>query len=137
MKPTAPLPDLDAETLAALRDFAKREGRTWKSILNNHWMKASLPGILHRLRNTHGPEWLAEYKLPKELPADGLSLPPGYDIHRSVFGDYRWRFEVNGSQPDGQRANMDKEEARQAAWMHWTSTNNALNHALPNPIGTT
>lgn len=62
-------PQVDSETLAELQKFAKAEGRTWKEKLNDHWMRASAPGGLHRLRNTHGPEWLASYKLPAEETA--------------------------------------------------------------------
>jgi hypothetical protein len=63
---TSELTVIDAETLAALKDFKKRHGPQWKSKLNSMWMLASAPGVLHRLRNTHGPSWLAGYKLPKE-----------------------------------------------------------------------
>lgn len=66
-----PLPDLDAEQVAALRDYAIRHGRRWKSILNNVWMGGAPyddGGILRRLRNTHGPSWLHRYRLPRDKP---------------------------------------------------------------------
>ncbi len=58
-------PDLDPEELAAVQDYAKREGRDWKRKLNTAWMNAAEPGILQQLRNTRGPAWLADYKLPE------------------------------------------------------------------------
>lgn len=66
-----PLPDLDAEQVAALQAYAARHGRRWKSILNNVWMGGAPyddGGILRRLRNTHGPSWLQRYRLPKAKP---------------------------------------------------------------------
>ena len=57
-------PDVDAETLTQLRAFKKSHGPQWKNKLNLMWMMASAPGVLHRLRNTHGPSWLVDYKLP-------------------------------------------------------------------------
>lgn len=66
---------------------------------------------------------------------DTPSLPAGYTLHRSVSGAYRWRFEVNSTMPDGQRPDMDRVEARQAAWDHWTKAGNAASRALPLPLG--
>jgi hypothetical protein len=66
-----PLPDLDAEQVAALQAYAARQGQRWKSILNNVWMGGAPyddGGILRRLRNTHGPSWLQRYRLPKAKP---------------------------------------------------------------------
>lgn len=60
------LPDLTAEQEAALAAFAAKNGRHWKARLSDAWMKAAAPPILHHLRNTHGPSWLASYRLPKE-----------------------------------------------------------------------
>lgn len=74
-----PLPHLDADQIAALRAYAARHGRRWKSILNNVWMGGSPyddGGTLRRLRNTHGPSWLQRYRLPKAKPlAEGLDSP--------------------------------------------------------------
>ncbi len=53
---------LDSETQKELATFIAENGKGWKRKLSDHWMKASLPGLLHRLRNTHGPEWLQGYK---------------------------------------------------------------------------
>lgn len=66
-----PVPELDVEQVAALRDYAIRHGRRWKSTLNNVWMGGAPHddgGILRRLRNTHGPSWLQRYRLPKDKP---------------------------------------------------------------------
>ena len=57
---------LTADELAALKAYAARKGRTWKDQLNTDWYYARLTGLLHSLRNTHGPRWLADFKLPKE-----------------------------------------------------------------------
>ena len=71
-----PLPELDSEQVAALRDYAARHGQRWKSVLNNVWMGGAPyddGGILRRLRNTHGPTWLQRYRLPKaKPPADDI-----------------------------------------------------------------
>lgn len=32
--------------------------KNWKESLQGDWYRASRPGVLHGLRNTHGPEWL-------------------------------------------------------------------------------
>lgn len=57
---------LDQEQLDALREFADRyEGQDWKSKLNLAWMRASEPGVLQALRNSHGPSWLADFELPE------------------------------------------------------------------------
>lgn len=60
------LADLTAEQEAALAAFAAKTGRNWKSALSDAWMRAAAPPILHRLRNTHGPSWLASYHLPTQ-----------------------------------------------------------------------
>lgn len=69
---------LTTEQIEALRSFAKYEGQKWKEVLSTtYWMKARLwrdpyhfnsdvGTILHRLRNTHGPSWLAGFTFPME-----------------------------------------------------------------------
>lgn len=59
------------------------------------------------------------------------SLPTGYDLDRCPLGTYRWRFTVNDKAPKGQRPGATLEEARQAAWDHWTKTNNTASRAIP------
>ena len=59
--------------LNALRGFAQRHGRTWKSKLNAAWASGRderLPDapLLRQLRNEFGPEWLARFSLAS-LPA--------------------------------------------------------------------
>jgi hypothetical protein len=56
-----------------LREFAARFGRNWKSILRLMWETTNYneltlrygddTQILHRIRNTHGPAWLARFRL--------------------------------------------------------------------------
>ena len=51
------------EQLWALRDFAEKNGPTWKSKLKTAWASGSdekLPnaGLLRQVRNELGPKWL-------------------------------------------------------------------------------
>jgi hypothetical protein len=55
---------LTPEELQALKSYAAYAGRTWKAELRHAWMHASMPGLLHKLRNSHGPSWLVQFKLP-------------------------------------------------------------------------
>jgi hypothetical protein len=57
---------LTPEELQALKSYAAYAGRTWKQELRYAWMSASLPGHLHKLRNSHGPSWLNQFQFPKE-----------------------------------------------------------------------
>lgn len=71
-------PPLTDAQIAALRAFAKHEGRKWKDTLNmTYWYNARLwrdpfnynsdvGSILHGLRNTHGPSWLDSFTFPME-----------------------------------------------------------------------
>jgi hypothetical protein len=57
-----------AEQMQALRSFAAREGRYWKSVLRESWMNGQYPnedeaGHLQTLRNTFGPSWLVRFSL--------------------------------------------------------------------------
>jgi hypothetical protein len=58
------------EEVAALRTFAQREGRRWKSILRGMWMNAYYPGhdeltgILQTLRNEEFD--LGKFRFPDE-----------------------------------------------------------------------
>ena len=51
------------QQVEALLRFADDHGRNWKSALNHLWMRAAAPAVLHGLRNSHGPSWLASYRL--------------------------------------------------------------------------
>lgn len=69
---------LTEDDIAALKAFRKAEGRKWKETLSfTYWYNArlwrdptgSMPNagsILHGLRNSHGPSWLVDLKLPKD-----------------------------------------------------------------------
>lgn len=59
------------EQLAALQAFAKTNGRTWKSTLNNYWQNGAdvrMPNgnLLRQVRNEFGPAWLAKFKLEQQ-----------------------------------------------------------------------
>ncbi|TKA94516.1 hypothetical protein FAZ78_21885 [Cereibacter changlensis] len=59
-----PAPEaLTPDQITALADYARQHGRSWKSRLAQEWQAASAPTDLHRLRNTHGPAWLATLRL--------------------------------------------------------------------------
>lgn len=63
----------------ALDNFRRHFGRKWKAELRASWFAARIwkdqsgavhDGIiLHSLRNTHGPSWLAKYKGTANKPA--------------------------------------------------------------------
>ena len=57
-------PLTDAER-TALETYAAKYGRAWKARLNEDWYHARLTGVLHSLRNTHGPSGLASFKLDR------------------------------------------------------------------------
>jgi hypothetical protein len=59
------LPPLTPAQVAALQDFARAHGRRWKSALRDLWMRSAASPVLHQLRNTHGPSWLASFRLPE------------------------------------------------------------------------
>jgi hypothetical protein len=60
--------ELTAEQLAALRNYADTHGRTWKAQLNHEWMTGTSRGLLQQIRNSFGPTWLVQFRLPKEKP---------------------------------------------------------------------
>ena len=49
---------LTTEENDALNAYIAKHGRTWKAQLREAWMTASEQGIMHALRNSHGPAWL-------------------------------------------------------------------------------
>ncbi len=63
---SARLRALTDEEVAALRAYKAREGRSWKTALWAAWMNAQPAGLLLDLRGSHGPTWLASYRMPKE-----------------------------------------------------------------------
>jgi hypothetical protein len=64
---------LTPEELKAVKSFAAYAGRCWKQELRYAWMSASLPGHLHKLRNSHGPSWLNSFKLEEEKVDHNMS----------------------------------------------------------------
>jgi hypothetical protein len=66
---------LTAEELDALRSWAKQHGRYWKEPLRALWCRAVITSgmpnsdrdtTVYCLRNSHGPSWLRDFRLPKE-----------------------------------------------------------------------
>jgi hypothetical protein len=61
--------ELTETQLAALRAYAARGGRYWKSRLIQAWLNGALRGddapALQEIRNTRGPAWLLKFKLPE------------------------------------------------------------------------
>ena len=58
---------LTADEMDALRRYAAKHGRRWKSVLQEAWLghpPYDDTGTLRTLRNTHGPSWLIKFKLP-------------------------------------------------------------------------
>ncbi len=68
----ADYPPLMLAQVEALRAYARRHGRSWKTELRAEWMRASAEALLHGLRNSHGPSWLKGYAL-----AAAPDAPPG------------------------------------------------------------
>ena len=59
---------LTASQRIALARFAVLRGPGWKEALRADRMEARAELALHRLRNTHGPEWLAGLAMPEGGP---------------------------------------------------------------------
>ncbi len=64
---------LSANEKSALEAFQAHAGRNWKSALAANWERSLYPGVegdvaaaLQRLRNTRGPQWLADYSPVKD-----------------------------------------------------------------------
>lgn len=49
--------------IEALKAYAAKNGRTWKSKLLNDWMTGRSSGELQHVRNCFGPTWLTKFKL--------------------------------------------------------------------------
>lgn len=61
---------LNPEQHAAIKDFAKKYGRSWKAELLNRWLDgrdAREPNghFLRQVRNQLGPQWLQSFRLEK------------------------------------------------------------------------
>lgn len=59
---------LTTEQRIALARYAVLRGPDWKEALRGDWMAARSEPALHRLRNTHGPAWLAGLTMPEARP---------------------------------------------------------------------
>jgi hypothetical protein len=80
------------EQLAAIRRFAERHGRTWKSALNAAWMRVAYDftaresgddALLQQVRNNFGPSWLHTFQL-KEIAGAHLSRARFARVARSA-----------------------------------------------------
>jgi hypothetical protein len=61
---------LTQQQIWALQQFARVHGRTWKSALRarwerGNWLSDEYASDLQTLRNTHGPSWLARFRMPE------------------------------------------------------------------------
>lgn len=56
------LSELDQQEREAIIQFRQEHGRRWKHQLLQGWMRAAYPGLLQRIRNSYGPEWLVRVK---------------------------------------------------------------------------
>jgi len=63
----ADYPPLMRTQAAALRAYARTYGPRWKPMLRAEWLNETAEPMLHSLRNSHGPSWLAAL----QPPADG------------------------------------------------------------------
>ncbi len=52
-------PPLMQAQSAALRAYARTYGARWKPMLRAEWFNDTAEPLLHSLRNSHGPFWLA------------------------------------------------------------------------------
>ena len=57
---------LSAEQIDALQAYRDRHGRRWKSRLLAEWLSSTgnEGPELRQVRNTFGPSWLLDYRLP-------------------------------------------------------------------------
>jgi hypothetical protein len=56
---------LTAEQLKAIKEYAAANGRNWKSALRHDWETGQSYGDLQQIRNSFGPSWLVNFRLPK------------------------------------------------------------------------
>lgn len=64
-QPTKTAAQPSAEQLAAVREFARVHGRTWKAQLREAWMSGNYDAVddsarLQQVRNAFGPSWLVK-----------------------------------------------------------------------------
>lgn len=65
---------LSNEELKSIKEYAKKNGRNWKSRLLDDWMYSRQPGVLQSLRNNYGPSWLRGFKI-NPAPRIGTAKP--------------------------------------------------------------
>ncbi|HTE40300.1 MAG TPA: hypothetical protein VK629_05705 [Steroidobacteraceae bacterium] len=51
------------EQIIAVAQYARANGRYWKSKLLNDWANGNTEGLLQQVRNDFGPRWLKAFKL--------------------------------------------------------------------------
>ena len=64
------------EELEALKRFAAKHGRLWKSALGHAWETGrydsdDVSDKLQTIRNAFGPSWLVRFRFPRQLPPAG------------------------------------------------------------------
>ena len=64
LRERAEVENLTDDQCRALVLYAAQHGQAWKARLRDEWMRAAAAPELHRLRNTHGPSWLARFEIP-------------------------------------------------------------------------
>lgn len=119
---------LSVEHQEAIDFFRNQNGRTWKSALRSCWSKANYPNTpdnhaaaLQQLRNSHGPEWLMQYRATAVTTAtlnDGPHQNPDYNIIQDT-NPRSWSV-INGQRAPGgypaypyevMKENLDRESA--------------------------
>ena len=78
----ASYPPLMLSQAVALRAYARRHGRPWKTKLWIEWTDATADPLLHHLRNSHGRIWLDRLVLEgldpvPDTPFASLPATPG------------------------------------------------------------
>jgi hypothetical protein len=81
---------LNDEQRRAVNEFRERNGRYWKQALSKSWAAASYPGmprddaaLLQQVRNTLGPEWLAQVTKKQLEPGLGECV---LSVHHEAWG---------------------------------------------------
>lgn len=117
---------LNTEHQAAIDFFRDKNGRTWKNALRACWSKSNYPNTpdnhaaaLQQLRNTHGPEWLMQYRATAVAATnDGPHQNPDYNIIQET--DPRSWSVINGQRAPGgypvfpyqvMKENLDRDSA--------------------------
>lgn len=83
---------LTAPQRAAIQMYRERNGRAWKTRLNDAWMNATvtneLERVLHGLRNSHGPSWLCDVDVDRAVERSRIIDDVwAYALERYADGD--------------------------------------------------